>query len=389
MHDPVSIDQMRGQLLTMDDIRGELAVSEPLAEHSFEVNSAVVFTLADDWHNRGETEVSPGSVVHTAIGGTEYQMTKTAILEAGAQCGIPREHAQKIPASLLQAEINWWFQAGFGDKSFKLLTQHGDTMLGMCRDTINPFSNLALLEVILGRIENTYGAGEVLADYKFSHDLEQTCLRLIVPGQHRVIAGSRVAGDTWSTGLYFKNSLIGLKPPEVKGYLFRYWCTNGEYDTLSTVTLARRQIHDQPEALEWMTHAVDQVLGGLEHHLDEVQALTSIPVEGDVSLVLGDLFTQHGVPRAERTRVLNGMADIGGDLTMYDVQAALTVAANAEGLSPRTVDTLLGAGGHVAHASTGRCDGSLAGGCRRLLPEGYVVPGEVVHDDGDGAAQAS
>jgi hypothetical protein len=365
----VSLDEMAGTLLTLDEVRETLAASEPLAPHSFPTGSAVVFTLAEDWHSYGDTALAGTSTVRTAIGGTELQLTKAAVIEAGALCGVPREHQQKIPAALLAAEMNWWYQSGFGDRTFKLLTQHGDTVLGMCRDTINPFSNLALLNEALAGIERQYGTGEVLADYKFAHNLEHTGLRLIIPGQQRIISGTRVADDSWSTGLYLRNSLIGLKPPELTGYLFRHWCTNGCYDTLSTVRAGRRQIREEAEAVEWMTHAVDQVLGGLEHTLDEVQALTEIPVAGDVAVVLGDLFAQHGVPRAERTRVLNDMADIGGDLTMYDVQAAMTRAANAQGLSDRSVDVLLSAGGHIAHGAGERCTS-----CRRILPEGYLIP---------------
>lgn len=384
-HSSVHIDAMRPKLHDLDWLRGKLEASEPIEPHAFPAGEGVELVIPQDWHTVAENQVVPGALIRTAPalqGGQEYPLTKAAILEAAALCGIPRDHQQQIPAHLLVNEVNWWYQEGFGDKAFKLLKagpsdseEEGPaegTVMGLTRHTINPFSNLALLAPVLAGIEKQYGGGEVLVDYKFHHDLELTNFRLIVPGLVRTMTGTRVADDTWSTGINFRNSLIGLKPPELDGYLFRWWCTNGCYDTLSGQTASRRTIKDEADAVEWAAFAVDQVLGGLESTLDGVQELTSIPVEGDVSVVLSDLFTQHSVPRAERTRVLNSMADLGGDLTMYDVQNALTLAANSDQISPRTVDIMLRAGGHVAHAATGRC-----GSCRRVLPEGYVIPGQL------------
>lgn len=371
-YNSVHIDQMRDKLHSLDWLQEKLGASEPLVPHAFPVNDGFKLVVPGDWAKHADQEVVPGASIVTAHSGTEYPLTKAAILETGALGGIPRDHAQKVLPSLFEQEANWWMQEGLGDANFKLLKGADDTVLGVTRATINPFSNLALLDELTAGLRRKYGAdAELLVDYKSHHDLELTSFRLIVPGDVRVISGSRVADDTWSAGINFRNSLIGLKPPQLDAYLLRWWCTNGCYDTMSTMTAPRRQIKDQADAIEWAKFAVDEVLGGLETTLDGVQELTAIPVEGDVAVVLSDLFTQHAVPKAERTRILNSMADLGGELTMYDVQNAVTAAANMDGLSPRTVDILLSTGGHVAHANTGRC-----ASCRRILPEGYVIPGQ-------------
>ena len=382
-YNSVHIDAMRPKLHSLDWLQDKLGGSEPLEPHTFPVNDGFKLVIPGDWAKHADQEVVPGASICTAHNGTEYPLTKAAILEAGALGGIPRDHAQKVLPSLFEQETNWWMQEGLGDISFKLLKDAGGTVLGVTRATINPFSNLALLDELVNGLRRKYGEGaELLVDYKTHHDLELTNFRLIVPGDVRVITGSRIADDTWSTGINFRNSLIGLKPPQLDGYLFRWWCTNGCYDTMSTMTAPRRQIKDQADAIEWAKFAVDEVLGGLETTLDGVQELTGIPVEGDVAVVLSDLFVQHGVPKAERTRVLNSMADLGGELNMYDVQNAITSAANMDGLSPRTVDILLSTGGHVAHANTGRC-----AACRRILPEGYVIPGQQTGEAAAGAAE--
>jgi hypothetical protein len=54
-------------------------------------------------------------------------------------------------------------------------------------------------------------------------------------------------------------------------------------------------------------------------------------------------------------------------MTVYDVMQAVTVVANADGVSPDATEQLLRLGGHIAHAaSTDRC-----GECRRILPAGF------------------
>lgn len=368
----VTVDQMRSQLHPVDWAREQFAASEPLAEHQFPAGSNVQIRLEDGWTDHGMDEKVEG-YIRTApadAGGTEYQLTRKAVLELGAFCGMPREWQQKLPAEVWLGPVTWFFTNGFGDREFKLLTQHGDTVLGACRSTVSPFSNLAMLDATLAGIERAYGQAEVLVDYKFHHDLELTSLRLIVPENQRVITGTRVADDTWSTGIRFRNSLIGLKAPEMSGYHFRWWCTNGEYDVASTVTGGRRTIKCEADAIDWARDSVDKILGGLEHHLDDVQATTAVPVAGVTSLVLEDLLVRHHVPRRERGRIRDYMADLGGDLTMYDIMGAVTYAANMDGLSDRSRDTLLNAGGHIAHSvGAAACDR-----CRRPLPDGFSLP---------------
>ena len=209
----------------------------------------------------------------------------------------------------------------------------------------------------------------MLADYKFTHNLERTNLRLIVPGQQRVISGTRVADDTWSAGIQFRNSLAGPEQTQIEGYLFRWWCTNGCTDTLAEApALNRRQTSSPEDAYEWARESVDEILGSLEGSFTAVQSTTDVQVEPDqVAAVVRDLFTEHAVPARHRERIISELADVGEDMTAYDVMNAITVAANADGVSPDATEQILRLGGHVAHVgSTDRC-----GECRRILPGGF------------------
>jgi hypothetical protein len=372
----VSIEEMRDRLLTMDDLRDRLSATEPLTELTFPVGGDARFEVDPAWATVQADYDPTGSFVNTP-GGERFELSRLALLEAGAAVGIPRKKQETWPTTDIQSLLNWWFRGGAGDKEFKVLSQareEGEPLaLAMCRGTIQPFSNLTLLDVALRRIRAKFGDVEVLGDYKFHHDLELTDMRLIVPSSARVIEGTRVEDDTWCTGIDIRNSQIGLKPTTLQGYQFRWWCTNGSTTELAeTPQFSRKGTYDTEDVWAWAQASVDEILGGLEGSMDQIQELARIPVDGEVTTVLRDLFALYGIPVRERQRIIAGMADVSGDVTMYDLMNEITVAANAGGLSPRTIAQLLRLGGHVAEAGSDRCNEEHP--CRRLLPAGYEAP---------------
>jgi hypothetical protein len=385
----VTVEQMQEQLHSVDWARQKLAETEPLFEYVFTTgNVKLVLEDADaegkPWFERELTGVAP-AYLEVGDGGDRFQLTRQALMETASVCHIPRAYQVEIPPSLLAQNINWWLSTGLGERDLKMLSSEnipvatpatpwpepGWLARAVCRATISPFSNLALMDRMLAGLEQQYGKGEVLVDYKFHHDLEATAMRLIVPGKQRVISGTPVADDTWSTGLQLKNSLIGLTQTQLDGYLFRWWCTNGSIDTLATSGGFARRGASEDDALAWAAESVEEILGGLEHTLDEVQEMTSMPVTGDVTTVLGDLFREHGLPGRDQSRVIAAMADTE-DMTMYGLMQAVTQAANLDDLPQRSVEALLRMGGHLVRAaSAGRC--SKDAPCRRILPDGWEV----------------
>lgn len=365
----VDIEEMRGKLLTLDDVRERLATTEPLADRTFEAPQAQV-RLEHGWSSGEETSLAP-AWLRLQGEEDEIQLTTQAALEFGAFARLPRELQKDAPPDLVQTWINRIMTENLARyKEIKLLVRPNSNVgTALTNHTIQPFSNLRFLDILLDGIAAQYGDGEVLADYKFTHHLERTNLRLIVPGAQRVIGGTRVADDTWSAGIQFRNSLTATEPTAIDGYLFRWWCTNGCTDTLASVpALSRRQFPSPEEAYEWAEESVNAILGGLEGSLDAVQQTTAMPVAPDqVAATMRDLFAEHSVPARQRERIISELADVGEDMTVYDVMNAVTVVANADGVSPDATEQLLRLGGHIAHAaSADRCDG-----CHRILPAGF------------------
>jgi hypothetical protein len=388
----VTVDEMlgAGKLMTLDSLREELSRIEPLVEHVFPTSPEIAFEIGADWAATPVDE--PANAWLTTPGGTRYQLTKQAVLEVGAYAKMPRGLSPWMAPTIYQDFLNWAYRTGLGEnKEYKILAHDrpagedgvvpAPLALAACRGTISQFSNLALLDAVEGAVRDAYGSSEILVDSggrKFHSDLERTNLRLIIPERVRNITRTRVGDDRWSAGVALTNSLTGVSHPgtSLHGYLFRWWCTNGCTDTLANGSrLSRRTIADPADAYAWARSTVDEILGGLESTFDHIQELADIPVGGgegsqnvEVGRVLGDLFTAHSVPEREQARIMAQMAELGGDLSLYDVQQAITFAANDDSVSPRTADRLLELGGYVAHASHDRCDGTIPGGCHQLLP---------------------
>jgi len=375
----VGLDTMveGGQLLTLDAARDKLRDTEPLNQHTFQLGDGVEFQLGSGWALGADG--APADAYLVTPGGVRYQLTKQAMMEAAAFPGIPRKYGQRLRPSNLQDDVNWHYQHGMGEGEFKILAQDREGQdplaLAMCRGTIQPFSNLELLDSVIAGAQEHLGkaADEVLVDAKFNHDLERTNLRLVFPGASRVITGTRVPDDAWSTGIQFQNSQIGIKQTRVDGYLFRYWCTNGCTDTLATAgALKRRSVSDPDQAYEWARRSVEEVLGGLEHTLDAVQALTEASLgQGEVVRVLSDLYARHHVPVAQQNIITGAVADLTGNITMYDIMQEITRTANRQDLSPRVIAGLMSLGGHVTHGSA-RCNSDAP--CGRLLPDDWEAP---------------
>lgn len=360
--------QMQGKLLTIDTLAAELAKTEPITSMDVALDGSAVFTLPDGW-NIGLKE-QPGHHVTEAtiaVEGTMYQLEKNAILDIASSMGITREYMQKMPGGLMEPHVNFW-ATHTATKTMRLLTTKtasgAERVTAFTKPSVTPFSNLTLLETVLGSLRKKYGAHvEVVADYKRFHSPDYTSYRLIVPEHQRKITSARTGGveDIWSLGIDVRNSLTGKKPLSTSGYLFAWWCTNGAISTHATSGNYSRKSSGQDlgDAMEWARVAVDEILGGLEHEFDSVEELATIALGDDVTSTLQDIFTQYKVPLKAREGILDRLLD-SDDLTMYGIMAAITEGANGD-VPINVREALMEIGGDLPATATTRC-----GSCKRL-----------------------
>lgn len=365
----VTIDDVKDKLLSLDDVRERLAYTEPLAIHEFEVGEGVSFRLGEDY-NHGLKALQPNNEINgfISVGGRELQLTQSGIYDLAKEIKLPKGFLYKAPSHITEEIFNHFFRAGLEKGEYKVLGVRGDKAAAVARAAVQPYSNLRLLEILLDGIEAKYGSGEVFADYKFTHTLQQTHIRLIVPEYVRVIENTGTENDTWSTGIQLVNSLTGLEQTQINGYLFRYWCTNGAIDTRTSANSiwSRRGANGRNDAVfEWARDAVDEVLGGLEGALDGVQSMTDIHLDGMTRETMNEMFREYGLPGNLRNTITNNMIN-ESNLTMYSLMQAVTQAANNADLSPTDVNRLMLVGGDIpVAAETGVCNADHP--CGRLL----------------------
>lgn len=349
----VKFADVQDKLITLDKLTTELEATEPLDTQLITAETPVRFHLEPDWAvNAGSRNPTATVDATITINGTERALTQEALLQAASAFGLQSTYVKKTPANLIEDHLNYWFSAGYGDKEMKALTV-GDRMSAFIKPSIVPFSNLELLDRTVAAIKNRYGSdAEIWADYKRDNSLTSTNVRLIVPAEVREMTDTGTDADNWSAGIHLSNSLTGQSMLKLEAYLFRWWCTNGCTTNFDETGLWNRRLQGQREDVyDWAQQSVDEILGGLEHRFDEVQALAHISVQGQAGDVAREVFDQYGIPISQRQEILDLLLEQPGTLTMYDVMQAITQVANGNDISVSRADSLMRIGGTLPTAT--------------------------------------
>ena len=356
------IEDMRSRMLSVDETRKRIEYTEGLNQYEFDTDgsSKLGFKFEDGWNDGIEDKEDFQSVdAAFSIGDTEIPLTKNGALELASTVGLPKATAKETPANLLNPYLNYFYNNGGRGKAHLKMLASNSGGLGLTRASVQPFSNFELLNAVTQGIKDRAGVdeSELMVDYKLNHGLADTNIRIILPSTREIksVRGEKLGGDPWSLGIELNNSLQGLSSLELKGYLFALVCTNGMTVNHATSGRYRRKPSLTPEdAYVWAKHAVDDVFTDLGPALDDVESLTQIPLEGELTDTLGRMFERFQIPAALREPIIGNLAE-SDDLSAYGLLQAITYAANDEELSPGAVNTLLEAGGEVAHVLSERC----------------------------------
>lgn len=372
---PITIDQMieREKVVTLDQGREILATTEPLAFVDFTTGDQIRFRVEDDWNSDVESlhGTDPVNVFMTTTSGQndghEYRLTLDALHQATTTFGLGKGLVDRSPGHLTEDQLNYWFRTGLTNRNLQLMVM-GTDQLGsaITRDSVEPFSNLRLLDKTLEVIERRHPGMQIYVDRnKLTHSLRLTHLQLIMPGLGRVIEGTGEAEDRWWGGLQWTNSMTAEAKTEINAYMFRQRCTNGYIDTLGDGGTWSRKSggQDMDSVLSWAEGAIEEAIGSYDGIFERVQGLVGMTLDPNtVNQTAADMFEQYRIPAAARTRIINNLVE-NDQMTMYALTNAVTQAANGA-VGTAEQQRLMRTGGDVIrHAD--RCDG-----CHRILPDG-------------------
>lgn len=354
MRDTINPEEMRSRLLTLDEAKARIAPTEGLAEYEFKTDGSdrVLFEFPDNWNVdlAALADFDTTSAV-VSIRGQEIPLTKIGALDIASTVGLSKAYTADTPGNLVEPHLNYHYSHGArGQKKLKLLAGNNGG-LAITRGTVTPFSNTALLDAVCDAIQEKYGEQDLMLDYKLNNTLDKSNLRVIVPSHQHTIDGSKRAeqlgSDPWSVGIEIANSITGNGSLELSGYLFAWWCTNGQ--TIEHVSSGkyRRKPSLTPEAAySWSRGIVDDVLNDLEREFATIEALTQINLEDDLDETVRQAFNRFEIPEDSRGDILNSLVATD-DLTAYGLLNAITQAAN-DNTNGNQVNALLRAGGNFA-----------------------------------------
>ena len=380
------------QMLTVDEARERLAVTEPLDFITFYTcEPGIEMHYGKGWPD-GEL-TGPSSAWLTVPDGTVYQLTRQCASHIGSVARVNQKYAEWLPPEMLSANVTWALTEGLRKKSgdgieLKMLVagtgrDEGDTedvplAVAQARATVEPFSNVELLNVVLLAVRAKLGseaADSALVDYKLFHDLEHTSFRVVIPLAQQVVIGTGTEDDAWCFGIEVSNSLIGLKQTTVSGYLFRFATLAGLVDWDRAGAGFSRRGSTPQAAYNWAGEAAEEILGGIESAFAGLRALPDHIVDGEYGSVMEQYFRLSPVSRDLQLRIVTDLEETPvADVSMYDLAAVSAEAANLDGSTWRDVRTVHDLAGFIVHQGGGMCDGSIRNGCRRLLPEDWEAP---------------
>lgn len=343
----ITLDDMRDKLLTETDLKKMLGEHEPINTVTVQPGVSKM-RLKPGWvdgHNVDDDLDVDAAVITTANGDEYYFSTAEAVTDVTSLLGIPGAYVRKTPGDLMTPHLNFWMQQ-LAEKGIKLLVSDRK-ILGATKDSITPFSNLALLDLVTETVRNRWGSTqEILADYKSQHDLGSTRLRLIFPTAEDHLVS---ADDGWSVGINLANSLLGDMATSVSGYLFRWTCTNGMITTRNGSGNWSRKAGQGPEVMDWARLAIDNILGGFEHEFAMLDEAKHTPIGDSMQDYIGEVFSEFRVPLAARAQIIENLVD-SDDLTVYGAAQAITAAANEA--PAHIADRLMSIGNNLSHAHT-------------------------------------
>lgn len=350
----ISIHDLEKKVMTVDAVYTQLEQTEPLRTEHISATDDIKFHLEPDWA-MGIDSLDNTDVVGVtmSIGGDEKRMTKEAVNQAAAAHGLTAPYIKKVPASHIERLLNWHYGAGMGGAEFNVFSA-GDNITAFTKPTLQPFSNLQLLEKTIEGIKEQHGSdAAIYADYKFANSFLKTNIRLITPFQERSIQDGHMGDvpdgeqDIWYAGVHLSNSLVGKSQTTLEAYLFRYWCANGCTTTMKDVgTWSRRIDGQQDNVYDWAKDTVEEILGGLEYQFDQVQSLTQLSTEGNTSDILRQIFEEYKVPVSQRDDIQTTLLEVPS-VTLYHITNAITMAANDVDMDDKRRDRLMRIGGAI------------------------------------------
>lgn len=294
--------------------------------------------------------------------GDEFLFDESVEHAFGGYLGINKSYLAKCPPDLKSYTVNYWLQ--HRPDTSAVVEAVGDTVINVHKPGLLILPLPRITDIITRTFEPDNEIINLIRDDRWFHIDIKTDHHVEVRPDER-IEGRREVGDITHGGVRILANPIEPKPPKVMTYLHRLWCTNGSTSTEreGTINIKGNTVE---EVLAELEMTAQQVMGDLDKKLAEYAALADRQPPGSPTRFAYQLGREYNLTQRVMDRVMERVAMLPEDASLYDIQQVFTQLANGN-VNYKTMNALQHLGGDLAFATdhiVHRCET-----CERLLPD--------------------
>lgn len=301
------------------------------------------------------------SVLEVKSTGEEFVFDEQAERAISTYLGMNKSYLAKCPPDLKAHNINYWL--AHKPEAPVVIEAINENLVTVHKPGLAILPLTPVVEIISRVFDQNHEVVNLIRDANTFHVDIVTDHSVEVRPDSR-IEGRQEVGDITHGGVRILANPIEARPPQVLTYLHRLWCTNGStsHQDEGTINIKGSTVEQVLESLEL---AARQAMGDLDNKLDAYADMANRRPPGSPTRFAYQLAREAKLPQRLTDRLIERVAILPEDCSIYDVQQIFTQLANGN-VNYRTMTHLQHIGGDLAFntdAVTHRC-----GQCERLLP---------------------
>lgn len=308
-----------GTTLTYQEMLDLLEETEELKEELFELgedNVELVCDLEDEDHP-----------LKFKINSTEYDLNAESAMQILAFAKMPKSVIDEYDIDVIATAVNWYYNNKDGE--LKALVKDGK-ILAFTRPGTEIYSTVEIIKEMARALE-----GFDITEFHFDnvhHTLKETYFSLVVPHKSKELDN----GDVLRAGVFVQNSIVGLKPLTMRGFISRDYHENGMISSETVEKWSRKQAKKSDDVLDdedhydvytWSFDTADTIMRAFKREADQVEYLTEMEMGNHAGTLFGDIFKKNNIPVAVQKMVREEYVDQPGQ-TVYDLWNSITLTAN-------------------------------------------------------------
>lgn len=307
-----------GTSLTYKEMVKLLDETEGLKESLFELGEDKVEFICDF-----DDEDHP---LKFKINSEKYNLNAESTMQILNFAKMPKSVIDEYDIDIIATAVNWYYANKGGE--LKALIKD-KTIVAFTRPGTEVYSTVELIKEMERALQ-----GFDITDFQFDnvhHTLKETYFSLIVPHMTYELDN----GDVLRAGIFFQNSLVGLKPLTMHGFISRDYHENGMISAETIEKWSRKQAkksedvedEDHYDVYTWAFDTADTIMRAFKREAKQVEYLVDMDMGTHAGTLFSDIFKKNNIPAAVQKLVREEYVDQPGQ-TVYDLWNSITLTAN-------------------------------------------------------------